>query len=208
MAQDSNIQDDIAFMRGLAEEGRRGPVLGGSILLACGLIYSTAAVLSWAFWARVLPFERPVPMFEWWLGLAAQAVAMVILIPRLKSRAGAETPNTRLFGAVWQSLGYSILATALGLALLNVRFERSIVWTAMPLAVLVLYGSGWAINAAILKRRWMYAAAALSYVSAVLTAYMVDRPEGMLGYGAIIFTVLVIPGILLMRETSLDGSPA
>ena len=35
------LKDDIVFMRGLAEQGRRGPVLGGIFLVAAGLILPT-----------------------------------------------------------------------------------------------------------------------------------------------------------------------
>ena len=37
--QNQAIRDDIAFMRALAEEGRQTPLLGGSVLVAVGLIF-------------------------------------------------------------------------------------------------------------------------------------------------------------------------
>ena len=37
--QNQAMRDDIAFMRTLAEAGREGPLNGGSILVAAGLIF-------------------------------------------------------------------------------------------------------------------------------------------------------------------------
>ncbi|HEX2818420.1 MAG TPA: hypothetical protein VHN39_18650, partial [Phenylobacterium sp.] len=48
MTDQNAIRDDIAFMRALAEEGRQGPLVGGSILLASGLCFGTASLAIWA----------------------------------------------------------------------------------------------------------------------------------------------------------------
>ena len=37
-----SVREDIAFMRTLAQDGASGPLFGGSILLAGGLIYASA----------------------------------------------------------------------------------------------------------------------------------------------------------------------
>ncbi len=48
------VREDIAYMRALAEEGRRAPLLGGSVLVAGGLIGGAAAAAHWAIAAGVI----------------------------------------------------------------------------------------------------------------------------------------------------------
>ena len=48
------LKDDIAFMRALAQEGRRAPLLGGALLLAAGLLFSAASLVSWAMSAGLI----------------------------------------------------------------------------------------------------------------------------------------------------------
>lgn len=37
-----SVHDDIAYMRALATDGRRAPLLGGSSLIAAGLLFGSA----------------------------------------------------------------------------------------------------------------------------------------------------------------------
>ena len=39
-----NIRDDLAFMRSLAEEGRRAPLIGGSIMAVAGAAFGRPAL--------------------------------------------------------------------------------------------------------------------------------------------------------------------
>jgi len=58
------LKDDIAFMRALAQEGRRAPLLGGACLLAAGLLFSAATLVSWGMTAGLII----LPSF-WYLGV-------------------------------------------------------------------------------------------------------------------------------------------
>src|SRR5206468_3183050 len=47
MAVRNSIDDNIAFMRALAEEGRNAPFVGGPIMLAAGLCFGSASLAVW-----------------------------------------------------------------------------------------------------------------------------------------------------------------
>ena len=47
MTDQNAIRDDIAFMRALAEQGQRGPLIGGAIMLAGGGLFGTASLIIW-----------------------------------------------------------------------------------------------------------------------------------------------------------------
>ena len=60
MTQDQlqSIKDDIAYMKALAQEGRQAPLLGGSILIAAGVIFGLASLGQWALLRGLLPLDR------------------------------------------------------------------------------------------------------------------------------------------------------
>ena len=56
------IQDDIAYMRALAHEGRHAPLLAGRFLVAAALIFGTANIGQWAIQSGVIdvnPWAQP-----------------------------------------------------------------------------------------------------------------------------------------------------
>ena len=106
MGADTTLKDDIAYMRGLAEAGRKGPVLGASILFSCGLIYSVAAVFSWLTHSGRLPVDLPWGL-EWWAAAAVQIVTVIVMSRRLGGYKGPANPSSRLFGVVWSSMGFA-----------------------------------------------------------------------------------------------------
>ena len=210
MGADTTLKDDIAYMRGLAEAGRKGPVLGASILFSCGLIYSVAAVASWLIHSGRVPVDLPVPGAEWWVAAAIQIATVIIMSRRFGGRARQASASSRLFGLVWSSLGWGICVSAVAIVLLAWNFHQSMVWMAMPALVMALYGVGWTINARVVQRPWMYGVAAVSYLAAALTAFMIDLPDslGLLAYAAVIFAIICVPGLILMREPLGDESRA
>ena len=52
--QNQGLQDDIAFMRNLAEDGRGSPRLGASIMVTAVLICETASAAIWLLLAAGL----------------------------------------------------------------------------------------------------------------------------------------------------------
>lgn len=208
MNADNTVENDIAYLRGLAEEGRRGPVLGGGVMFVSGVIYSLAALASWAIHTGRAPIDIPNGA-EWWTAMAVQVVILAVMIPALaRGRASPGAVNSRMFGAIWQIVGFTIAVAFLSLSLIHKQYKDEMIWMATPVFVMAIYGAGWAIAGALVKRPWMYLVSGFSFAAAVLTAYIVRGAEGLLLYALIIFLNLALPGLLLMREKPLDATAA
>ena len=210
MGAESTIKDDIAYMRGLAEAGRRGPVLGASILFVSGLIYGLAAIGSWFIHSGRLGIQLPVPGLEWWIAGAVQIAFVVVMSRRLQGQTRQGNPSSRLFGVVWSSLGVSILVFVLALAAIQWAFGVQLVWLAMPAFVMTVYGIGWSVSAMLVQRLWMHGVAAVSFLAAISTAFTVMLPNalGLLVYAALILLVVAAPGYVRMREAKPGERPA
>jgi hypothetical protein len=149
------IKDDIAFMRALAQEGRRAPLLGGASLLAAGLLFSAATLVCWAMTAGLLI----LPSF-WYLGvwvvatIAFYCVLAALLVSwRRNVKPGATTTGNRAFRGAWSAGGWAMTAISLGSTVMVWRLHTWLVFAAFPSIILSVYGAAWMISA-VVSDRW------------------------------------------------------
>lgn len=194
------IQDDIAYMRALAHEGRHAPLLAGPILVAAGVIFGAANLGQWAIQAGVVSVD---PWAQLWLWIGAGVVfagVLTVLIGRMKGRPGYNSSGNTAVGAAWSGVGYGIFVTWLGLVALAVKSGDWRWMMVMPTIVLVAYGSAWMVGAAMTRTRWMTMTALLSYAGAVAVAWFADTPAIYLVFTVVLAAVALVPGLILMRQ--------
>lgn len=201
MARDNQaIQDDIAYMRALAHEGRHAPLLAGPILVAAAIIFGIASLGQWVMQAGLVEAGPWAPLWLWVGAGVVFTAVLTVLIGRIKARPGAHSSANRAVGAAWSGVGYGILATWLALAALSVKTGNWSWMAVMPTVVLVAYGSAWMIGAAMTRTRWMGWTALLAYVGGVAVAWFIDSPAIYLVFTIVLIAVALIPGLILMRQ--------
>jgi hypothetical protein len=193
---------DIAWMRRLAEEGHRAPMQGASILFAAGLLYGVAALGHWAIVRGFIGLDESA-INVIWIGVTVLFSAMlVIAIRALKRAGGVETSANRASGVAWASVGWGIFALFASMAVLAWRLGEDAAMVAlalMPSVIMVFYGSGWAVTAAMQRSRPLWGLAIASFAAAPLLALLTGSAEQYLAYGAALFLLMALPGFLLMR---------
>lgn len=194
------LQDDIAYMRALAHEGRHAPLLAGPVLVAAAVIFGAANLGQWAIQSGVVSVS---PWAQLWLWIGAGVVfagVLTVLIGRMKGKPGYNSSGNTAVGAAWSGVGYGIFVTWLGLVALAVKSGDWRWMMAMPTIVLVAYGSAWMVGAAMTRTRWMTMTALLSYAGAVAVAWFADSPAIYLVFTVVLAAVALIPGLILMRQ--------
>ncbi len=194
------IQDDIAYLRGLAHEGRQAPLLAGPILVTAGVIFGSTSLIQWAIQSGVLRLNPWSQLWIWVVAGAVFAIALTVLIGRIKTKPGVRSAGNKAVGAAWQAVGYGIFVTWLALVAMALKTGNGSWMAVMPTAVLVAYGSAWMIAAAMTRTRWMSMTALAAYVGAVAVAWFVGSPLIYLAYAAVLFAVALVPGLILMRQ--------
>jgi hypothetical protein len=194
------IRDDLAYMKALAEEGRRTPLLGGSILIAAGLIYGAAALAHWAVIADVLDVGPAALNVIWGVAVAAFLVALFTLKARLGGKPGASAVNNRVSGAAWGGMGGASFAIGLALFAAVAKTGDWIFMTLFPPVILALYGAAWIVGAALSDRPWMRWVAVASFAAAVAAGLLIGTAEQYLVYAAAFLLLSVLPGIALVRQ--------
>jgi hypothetical protein len=192
------LQDDISFLKTLAEDDRSPALLGGAILVAAGSIYGVASVAHWAVltWpAGVSPWIFP----EIWLGATALfLVTIFVLCSRLRGNRATSRVN-RSSALAWTGLGCTIFTLWACMAIVAWRANSATPMLLFPSIVLALYGMAWMVAAAATPLRWIPLAAAGSFIGAIVTALVCLTPTVFLVYTLALALVAVAPGVALIR---------
>jgi len=197
-----NTAADIAWMRKLAEEGAAAPMQGASILFAAGLIYGGASLLHWAQITNLVPTVDQAIGVGWLAATVLFLVVLFILIARLKRQGGVMTASNRASSTAWSALGWGIFALFASMAVLGWRAGEAGVmlgFALIPSVILVFYGIGWAISAAMHRNRMMWWLAIASFIAGPMLAALAGQAEQYLAYAAALFLLMALPGWLLMR---------
>ena len=193
---------DIAWMRRLAEEGAEAPMQGASILMSAGLIYGAASLFHWAQISGVFPTSGLAIGIGWLAATALFLLTLAVVIPRLKRDGGVMTAGNRASATVWSALGWGIFALFLSMAAVGWRSGEAGALLALSLsisAIMVFYGIGWAVTAAMYRSRMLWGLAVASFAAAPLLAALTGLDEQYLAYAAALFLLMALPGFLLMR---------
>jgi hypothetical protein len=195
-----SLKEDIGYMKALADEGATAPLVGGSILVAAGLIFGTASIGEWANAAGLIALQGVQHAYLWGGAGILFAITLVVLIRRQRDRAGIMAPANRAFANAWMGVGLAIFSMAVALTLLSIQLQSSIPTTVFPSLVFALYGAGWAVSAAMSGQKWLWWPAFGSWVLAPILAWFVGQPSMYLFYAVGLFAFALVPGVVLMRR--------
>ncbi|MBA4808446.1 hypothetical protein [Brevundimonas sp.] len=194
------IQDDIAYMRALAHEGRHAPLLAGPILVTAAVVFGVANLGQWALLSGVIEASPWAPVWLWIGAGAVFGVALAVLTGRMKGKPGFNSSGNRAVGAAWSAVGYGIFVTWMGLMAMGLQSGDWSVMKVMPTVVFVAYGSAWMIAGAMTRVRWMTVTGILSYIGAVVVGWFAGDVGMYLVFTLVIFAVALVPGLILMRQ--------
>ena len=197
-----NDAADIAWMRRLAEENAQAPFRGASILTAAGLIYGGASVIHWATITGLIHESGPVSGVIWLIATGVFLAFLVFASLRLRRREGVMTAANRASAAVWTGVGWGTFALFGAMAVGGWRTGGegmiAFIWL-IPSIIMVFYGMGWAVTAAMVRSRPLWGLAIASFAAAPLLALMAGSADQYLAYAAALFLLMALPGFLLMR---------
>jgi len=194
------IRDDLAFLRALAEDGRRTPLLGGSLLAAAGGCYGLASLVQWLILARIVAVP-PVTLFGvWTLAVAVHLSIQALLIRRLAAKPGVESTANRASRDAWSAVGVGCFALFAALAVASWKARTDVLIGFAPSIVLVLYGAAWWVAASVSRLAWIRAVAAGAFATAIALGLLIGSTWVWLAYAAALVLLALVPGLALMRQ--------
>ena len=199
--RNQTLRDDIAFMRSLAQAGRDRPMLGGSILLMCGLVFGSASLLVW-YLSAIQGLGGRLYLTVWGAAFVAFLLMLFPLIRALPRHGGAYQVAV---GMAWSAVGMAIFFIWISLMLLSAKLELPHLMVVFPSVLMALYGGIWWLGATLLRQRWLQVVAYGSFAMALVNAWYADSPAIWLVYGLSLLALLAAPGAVLMRQARRAG---
>lgn len=192
---------DIAWLRNLAAEGASKPMGGGAILMSAGLIYGVTSLAHWSVVVGLVDLDAQAFSIIWLGATVVFLSTLAFLIYRKAQKGGVTTAADRATRAAWAAVGWGIFALFTSIAVVSLKLGPSsvILLSLSPSIIMVFYGLGWAVSAAMTRSRMLAGLAAGSFVAAPLLALLTNEPVLYLAYAAALFLLMGLPGYLLMR---------
>ena len=135
------------------------------------------------------------------VGALGCATGLPLLILRAKKQPGFNSPANKAFGMAWASIGWAIFVLMLVVYMACQKADSGLPAMTMGSAVIVLYGVGWTVAAAMTRQRFLWVTALGSYLSAFVPILVWNDPNAALYVGAVIFLIAFVPGtVLFLRE--------
>ncbi len=192
------IRDDIAYLKGMAEAGRDGDGVGGSvILMAAGGLFGAASVVQWAALTGSFGATGVASNLAW---LAAMLLFVAVLIAA-KLRRGPASGSPQSAGLVWKGVGIGCFFIFAAIAAATWRTQTATLINFSPSIIFVLYGAAWMAAATISRKLWLHITAWGSFAASILTAWFINQPVDYLIYAAGLILLAFLPGLIFLRRS-------
>jgi hypothetical protein len=196
----SDTNDDILYMRRLAEQGRRGTIAGGLFLGTAGLVFGLACIVQWVL---IRGHQPAIWLAYLWAGaFLLYGVVWLSLFLRLQRHCQPAAAGTShmAFGALWLGCAAGILVSSAAITIVvHVTGNASAQQLYAPV-IFGFYGVARCGIGILAHRKWMLAVAAAAFVSALALAGLADDTRAFLVMGVALLLTLALPGFKLTLE--------
>ncbi|USQ98603.1 hypothetical protein MZV50_17180 [Caulobacter sp. RL271] len=197
------VQDDLAFLRGLAESGgERGGlgVAGGALYGSAGVLYGVQTLTYFVQERGLLHLPPLANLVMAWAPTVIFLILMtiVIIVDRKNPQRGV---TNRAVNAAFSGTGIANLALVLIFASAATRNHDFRYWLFHPAVVFVLQGAVWYVIFVLRKRAWMALVSIGWLVSGVAMGMLIHRPDLYLLISTFgLFALMGAPGFYMMRQ--------
>jgi len=194
----SQLRDDVAFLRALAEGAAGGSARTGAVLVAVGIIFPLVALQYWALDSGLIAIPLSWRSWLWLDGLAVFFPALGFIQMRFKGRAVG--PGSRAISATWAGLGVALACAVVSLLAAGSKLSMPLLaaWI-FPVVLFTLVGASWAVAFAV-RRRTSHAFAGVGCaLAAIACGALVGSPSEWLALAVGLFLLVTVPGWGILR---------
>jgi len=197
----TTLDDDIAYVRDLAEAGERAPLLGGRFLTFWGVLTSTAYFLHYSISAGLFGWPDIAYAWVWGTFMVIGIIGQIALGYTLRDKPGGNSTGNRAEATVWMAGGFALFAYFGTLIVKSLTvggpvpgFEAS-----LPI-VFAVYGTGLITSGMMAKAKPLTYAGygALAMIALAIWFEGSEFTWGVASLGA--FLTVLVPGLIMMRR--------
>ncbi|MEE9433404.1 MAG: hypothetical protein V3V15_04110 [Sphingorhabdus sp.] len=197
----TEILEDLDYVKTLAEEGRHAPLLGGRIGLWWGCLLIVTLFVHYLALLGKGPLSTEMIGMAWMTFGIVGGIGSAILGRHVVRQPGASSMNNRVASALWTGnvillFTYAISASfSAGLGYIG--FE--IMDTMMPIAF-GLYGLTAFVLARIGGAKWQLVPGAIAFAFVPISLFLLGKPELYIAAIIAVIGTIIIPGIIHIRD--------
>ncbi len=197
----TTLEDDLTYVRDLAEAGQRAPLLGGRFLTWWGALVTLAYGGHYMIMSGMVDWGDAALGWLWGGFSLVGVIGYFLLIRTISNKPGTSSVSNRVEATVWMAGGFALFAYFGGLILKSVLdqapavgFEHS-----LPL-VFAVYGVGLLTSGLIGRTKTLtYAGFGALALIAVSVWFSGSNTSWAIASAGAALTVL-LPGLILMRN--------
>lgn len=196
--------DDLAYLRSVAEAGEHAPSLAGRYFLWWGGLAAPALLAHWSIITGLAGIPPHLVGFVWMAYGIIGMTGTFVLHRTLRNKPGAGAVNNRGEAAVWNGVMWLIGAYAVGavIALIAGRGDL-LLFDTIPLVAFGGYGVSFWVSSSLGGPRWMRPMAIVAWLACGAGMCLVGTPALYLYSAAAVAVLALVPGLVLVR-----GEPA
>lgn len=195
------LAEDLAYVRTLAEEGQLAPLTGGRFLVLFGALLGIGYL---AHWSAITNLFGPTPEGVYgliWITYGVLALGGVIWLRRgVHALPGGASVANRVDRIVWRTVGLAITAVVVGCIARMILAGDDYAPNAIMGAAFALFGVALSVTATVSDQGWLRIFSLLAFATSVVLWIFINEPWAYLVAAFASFTVLLAPGVMLMRR--------
>ena len=194
-----DVQDDLAFLRALADGPPLRWELFGQAYLAGGLIYGLQCLFHWGQaqgWIVLSPMSSLIVS----LGFTAVFLAVLAIMIWRRGRSPVLGMANRAISSAFAGVGLTNLVMVALFAAVATRHHSLTIWMIYPAVVFALQGAAWLVAAMVRRRPWMTVIAIGWFGSTITLGLAIDTPAYIAVLGFSLLLWMALPGALMMRQ--------
>jgi hypothetical protein len=201
MTDVQSLKDDLAFLRGLAQDDGKGLARDGFSLAAVGVIFSVVTLFYWGVYSGPLAGAKVLAYGVWAVGV----VVMIAIVEIAKRRLPPSTGGAaRAMSMAWNGVGVSMTAGGLGLLAAGWRLQDGyFVLATFPILLFALYGAAWSVAYAALRVGWFALVSAGCFAAAVGEGLLYRTPHQWLVLSIGLLLLVGVPGVAIFNKARL-----
>lgn len=198
---DTTLQDDLAYVRDLAEAGQHAPLLGGRFLTFWGVLTTTAYFLHYTIAAGLFGWPDTAYAWVWGAFIIAGGIGQGVLVSTIRNKPGGNSVGNRAEGTVWMAGGFALFAY-FGTLIVKSFFVGGPVpgfEASLPI-VFAIYGTG-LITSGIMGNVKTLTFAGYGALGMVALSIWFDGAVSAWAIASLgAFLTVLVPGLILMRN--------
>jgi hypothetical protein len=197
----NEAQKDLAFLKGLVNEGPKTQRSAGELFLVGGVVYGLQCLLN----------ATPILLKLEWSSLAYLAIGILPTVIFLgwmfwlmwrNRHDKMQGVATRAMNAAFSSAGLANLSMCVALGWVSYTENNFLIWLLYPAVVAALQGACWYVAYMIRKKLWLAGVSAGWFVTSVALGFLIrDTGSYLLVFAAAMFVLMAAPGYVMMQQS-------